>query len=124
MPMRARYIDPRTKSYRVKRGQYVHAPAGVAWAFAQLMLDRGSVPGYPNMGGRLRSGTHVGAGTVRRLEAIVDEVLRPGVGAHFDGYSRSVWMEGTRPVVEVTIRVAGEAYVFTVPQDDDLLGAT
>jgi hypothetical protein len=120
----SRYINPATKGHLVRAGRYVKVPAPVAWAYNQVMLRRGSVPGYPNMGSRIHTVTHAGAGVARRIEAMVDEVLRPGVGTRFQRYERVVWMDAAgRPVIDLTIYVEGRPHLFSIPLAEGDAGA-
>jgi hypothetical protein len=108
-------LDPDTKSYVIEDGRHVMAPAGVAWAQAQIFLHRGSIPGYDG-GSDLHKIKFGGASGSALARAEIERVLRPGTGKHFDAFRVETEPRGAAVILRVTIWTNGKAYSFTVPR--------
>lgn len=109
------YFDPDTKSFVIEDGRHVMAPAGVAWAQAQIFLERDSIPGYEG-GSDLHKIGFGGASGAALARAEIERVLRPGTGKHFDAFRVETGVLGAAVVLWVTIWTQGKAYRFSVPR--------
>jgi hypothetical protein len=114
-PIESPYLDPDTGSYVVEDGRLVMAPAGVAWAQAQIFLERGSIPGYEG-GSDLRKIEFGGVSGAGRSRAEIERVLRPGTKVHFDAFRVETEARGAAVILWVTIYTNGKAYRFSVPR--------
>jgi translation elongation factor EF-G len=99
----SRYIDPTTRSYIVQRGNYVRISAAVAWVFNALMLERGSVPGFPEIGSDIHLVTHTGGDVVEELKAAAERAMSSGLNRVFLAYEVACWLQRGQPVISVSI---------------------